>query len=257
MTLKPITVRIPENLNDRLGYAAIDRRTTKQAIIIEALELWFEKKEEEEKVKEDEEMKTLVTAEERARLLSPAPVYRRYPGQWWAQSAYIVIDPERTAGQVYADYSGEIGNAVTARYYHGREAHIELSPAAYGPDILDFIADHAAEIRAVIDDYECEWDGSNRVGRWGETARGLLHRLERAARDEIRVIRVIDDPAELNLEAELTADTNPRELAAEIWAQIPAYPDPDYGWVPTFNLQDLEADIREMVRALKEDEDPA
>lgn len=53
MTLKPITVRIPENLNDRLGYAAIDCRTTKQAIVIEALELWFEKKEEEEKMKED------------------------------------------------------------------------------------------------------------------------------------------------------------------------------------------------------------
>jgi len=51
MTLRPITIRIPEGLNDRLGYAAIDRKTTKQAIVIEALEAWFEKKEGEEKMK--------------------------------------------------------------------------------------------------------------------------------------------------------------------------------------------------------------
>jgi predicted transcriptional regulator len=57
MTLRPITIRIPEDLNNRLGYAAIDRKTTKQAIVIEALEAWFEKK------KEEEKMEKLITAE--------------------------------------------------------------------------------------------------------------------------------------------------------------------------------------------------
>jgi predicted transcriptional regulator len=50
MTLRPITIRIPEDLNNRLGYAAIDRKTTKQAIITEAIQDWFRKQ---AKIKEE------------------------------------------------------------------------------------------------------------------------------------------------------------------------------------------------------------
>lgn len=247
MTLRPITIRIPEKLNDRLGYAAIDRKTTKQAIVIEALEAWFEKKEGEEK------MEKLITAEERTRLQSAAPGFVQYPGQRQPQPAYIVIDPEKEAGQVYATWSAEIGNAVTARYYHNREAHIELPPEAYGPDILAFIENHAAEFLAIIEDYECQWDGSNYHGVWGETARDLLHKLEQEARHEIRTINVVHDLDYLGLE--ITADTNPRELAEEIWDIVPADPSPHVDWYPAFDLDDLIEYIERRVAELKEDED--
>lgn len=47
-----LTARIPKELNDRLGYAAIDHKMTKQQIITEALEAWLDradKKKEEKK----------------------------------------------------------------------------------------------------------------------------------------------------------------------------------------------------------------
>lgn len=199
----------------------------------------------------------LVTAEERARLQSTIlPVYRRYPNQWQPQPAYIVIDPERDGGQVYADYSGDVGGAVTAYYWHRREAHIELPPTAYGPDILEFIDTHEDEFRRIIESYECAWNGSNLVGRWG--AIDLLDRLERAAQEDIRALSVMDDPADLGIDDEITADTDPEELAeeiwAEIWAQIPAVPHSEYDWIPTFSVDDLEDYIAEMVQ-LRRDED--
>jgi hypothetical protein len=193
-------------------------------------------------------VKNLITAEERIRLQSSViPVYRRYPGQWRPQPAYIVIDPER--GQVYADYSGELGNAVTAYYWHRREEHISLQAGAYGPDIVQFIEDHEDEIRRIIESYRCVWDGNNHVGRWGRI--DLLHRLERAAQDEIRVVHVMDHPAELGIDGEITADTDPAELAAEIWVQIPAAPHPDYDWVPAFSCDDLEEYIGRRVAELQ------
>jgi predicted DNA-binding protein len=259
MTMKPITIRIPEDMNDRLGYAAIDRKTTKQAIVIEALEAWFEKKEGEEK------MEKLITAEERTRLQSSViPVYHHYPRQHRPQPAYIVIDPEKDEGQVYADYSGEIGNAVTAYYWHNREHHIPLQAGAYGPDILEFIDSHAAEFLAIIEDYECQWDGSNYHGVWGETAQELLEKLERAAEDEIRIVPVVNDIDDLNLD--IDADTNSQEYAQEVWDNMV---DPYAGessswgesdWYPAFDLDDLVEYIERRVAELKEDEedeDPA
>jgi hypothetical protein len=133
----------------------------------------------------------LVSAEERERLQTELlPVYCHCGGRARPQDAYIVIDPERDEGQVYAEYSHEPGSAVTLRHFYGREAHIKLSPYAYGPDILAFIDSHANELLAIIEDYRCVWDGRDGelVGRWGETACRLLPRLWWAARCNIRVI---------------------------------------------------------------------
>lgn len=41
MKLVPVTYRIPEELNERLAYAAIERKTTRQAIVTEAIERWL------------------------------------------------------------------------------------------------------------------------------------------------------------------------------------------------------------------------
>jgi hypothetical protein len=137
----------------------------------------------------------LVSDEERERLQTELlPVYCHWGGRARPQDAYIVIDPEREEGQVYAEYSHEPGSAVTLRYFYEREAHIKLSPCAYGPDILEFIDTHAAEFRAIIEDYRCTWDNreGELVGRWGETACRLLPRLRWAARCNIRTLQDIE-----------------------------------------------------------------
>lgn len=43
MKLVPVTYRIPEDLNERLAYAAIKRKTTRQAIVTEAIERLLDK----------------------------------------------------------------------------------------------------------------------------------------------------------------------------------------------------------------------
>lgn len=201
----------------------------------------------------------LVSAEERSTLQSNViPVYCHYSGQLNRQPAYIVIAPEKDH-PVYADYSGEIGNAVTAYHWHGRDVHISISPESFGPSILEFIDSHAAEIAAIIADYECDWDGSNHVGRWGEEADQLLDKLQRAADNEIQSINVISDMDDLNLD--IDADTDPQSYAREIWdgaTTIGNYSgSPEfYGdWYPAFDLEDLTEYITKRVSELKEEDE--
>lgn len=49
MKLVPVTYRIPEKLNERLAYAAIERKTTRQAIVTEAIEKWLDELEQNDK----------------------------------------------------------------------------------------------------------------------------------------------------------------------------------------------------------------
>lgn len=196
-------------------------------------------------------MKNLLSAEERTRLLDdPIPVWMHYDRQHKPQPAYIVLDAEREDGQAYADYSAEIGNAVTARYYHNRELHIGIPETSHGPDIVAFIDEHEAELRLLLESYETrEWRG-NIYGEWHKDAEAIVMQLEEAAWDEIHQVPVYDDIGELLAGfPPITADTDPEACAQEIWDTR------DIGeWWPGFNLNELTEHIRIEVAELQEDE---
>jgi hypothetical protein len=195
------------------------------------------------------ESRPLLSAEHRAELLTNrTPVYCHYDGQTNVQPAYIVIDPE-AAYPVYADYSGVIGNAVSAYYYHGREHHIYIPATSLGSSIVDFIDAHADEIRAAIADYETDTDrNGNLVGSWNEHAGEILERLERDALDEISTVSVysLDD-----LGLDIDADTDAEALTAEIWDWVST----DYECAPDFDRDELLEYIEERVAEAQEDDE--
>jgi hypothetical protein len=107
-----------------------------------------------------------------------APLYKMYPQQTRPQPAYIEISED---GDLAANYSGEIGNAVPASVWHQRDLRISIPPGAAREAIQGFVADNVDLFRRVIAGHSVEWDGSNHVGRLTDDARDALETLERKA----------------------------------------------------------------------------
>lgn len=97
----------------------------------------------------------------------PHQLYHRYPGQTNPQGCYIGLDTRD--GSVWADWDGEIGNAVPMSVWHGlvRRWHIPPLLAAEVNRLLDEIK---PLLQRVIDGAEAEWDGNNIVGRYDDDA---------------------------------------------------------------------------------------
>jgi len=108
---------------------------------------------------------------------SEAPVYMQYAGQCQAQDAFIALDAD---GDVYADFSGEIGNAVPASVWNGLDKRISISPFAsgYGLQQLFNDAKFLSAVNRYYDGRTTGWDGNNRTSVLTEDAREALDELE-------------------------------------------------------------------------------
>ena len=118
------------------------------------------------------------------------PVLRQYDGQCQPQPAYIQIDAD---GFVFADYSGEIGNAIPMSVWHNVDRRIGLSPTVSGYALRQYMG--GEEFRALLERYyagaDDEWDGSNRVGKATDDALAALEQIESDCGD-LECVNVFD-----------------------------------------------------------------
>lgn len=110
-----------------------------------------------------------------------APIYSRYRTEVNPQPAYIEIDMEKET--VEADYSGEIGNAVPAKVWHGLVRRIPVTPYAKGSVLAAFL--ESDELRTLVErmiaGFESVWNGNNYVSKMTPDASAAEEELERAA----------------------------------------------------------------------------
>lgn len=90
-----------------------------------------------------------------------------YGGQSRPQDCYVALDTRD--GQFFADYNGEVGNAVPADVWHGIVRRWAIPPlSAAGANAL--LADLAPAAERVLAGAEVRWNGSNHVGVLDEDA---------------------------------------------------------------------------------------
>ena len=92
----------------------------------------------------------------------PTDLYCQYSGQYQRQAAFVALSLE--TGSLWADYDGEIGNAVPFDVWHRRVLrwYIPALRAEAANALLDEIAPLA---QRVLDGASIEWNGHNMVGR--------------------------------------------------------------------------------------------
>lgn len=104
------------------------------------------------------------------------PVYSHYAGQILPQPAFISLDCR--TGEVSADYSGEIGNAVPSTVWHGLELRFTINSMATADDITTMIEDNMSRFQAIVDGFEDVWNGNNWVGRFTDEAQRHIDELQ-------------------------------------------------------------------------------
>lgn len=106
-----------------------------------------------------------------------APLYSRYQGQINAQPAYVELDED---GNVSADYSGEIGNAVPMTVWHRRTLRWSVSNQVRGDELADLL--ESDEVVALLErvylGHTVEWDGNNHTGSLDDDARAASDELD-------------------------------------------------------------------------------
>jgi len=103
------------------------------------------------------------------------PVYCKYPQQYNAQPAFITLDLED--GDIDADYTSEIGNAIPGRVWHGIVLRFGISPESTADQIEKIINDNAEAFQQILDGADVVWDGNNNVGKLNEEAQAVYDRL--------------------------------------------------------------------------------
>jgi len=107
----------------------------------------------------------------------PAPLYCKYEMQYQAQPAYVQID---SSGNVTADYSGEISNAVPESVYHDRTLRFRVSPEVSGTSLFDYLLQFGRPLLARIHaGHEVDWNGSNQVGSLTDDAKEAVVEFQR------------------------------------------------------------------------------
>lgn len=120
--------------------------------------------------------------------------YYQYPAQSRPQPAYLLLDLED--GELTADYSGDIGNGVSMRVWHGVDVQVDFDPRLTADAINRLMDQVADDLQTVLDGASVEWDGNNWVGILTDDAREALESARQTAErfddfDEMLVI--IDD----------------------------------------------------------------
>ena len=102
------------------------------------------------------------------------PLHHQYPGQCQPQPAYIELDD----GELTADWSGEIGNAVPAAVWHDRCLRWRVPPETSKKALLAFIRGNIELFERVAAGHSVEGDGSNHVGQLTEDAVAAQREIE-------------------------------------------------------------------------------
>jgi hypothetical protein len=99
-----------------------------------------------------------------------APLYHKYPRQFYPQGAYIEIDCKNDS--VTADYNGEIGNAIPFSVYHGHDRRYGISPSISGNALAELMNSEEFKnlCQRIVDGYSSEWNGNNHVAVLDEDA---------------------------------------------------------------------------------------
>jgi len=102
-------------------------------------------------------------------------LYLKYAGQHQEQSAYLALDIED--GTLFAGVSAEIGGAVPARVWHGRELQFAI-PGTLKPEAVNcLMRELADDMQAILDGAEVVWNGNNYVGKFTDDAQDIIARL--------------------------------------------------------------------------------
>lgn len=86
------------------------------------------------------------------------PLWNRYPGQCQAQPAYLQISE---SGDIYCDWSGELGNAIPFRVYNNIDIRFRISNRLDQYQIDDLIAQVTPLAKKLLENTSIEWDGNN------------------------------------------------------------------------------------------------
>lgn len=107
-----------------------------------------------------------------------APLYSKYPREFKPQPAYIEMTED---GDVSADYSGEIGDAIPMYVWNKRTLRWNILPSANGDSLADWL--ESAEISALLerihDGHTVDWNGSNYTGHLDDDAQAASDELDR------------------------------------------------------------------------------
>lgn len=196
----------------------------------------------------NEKRELLSLAERKELATNPVPAFMHYQGQVAPQRAFILISPE-------ADYPISIGyntdpsnSTVSFSTWAGREYELVIEPATTGKSLLNFIDQHADKFWQVVEGYYTESDGERLRGKYSNSASDIIQQLEHLTLDELEVAQVWHDINSLDLESDITAETDAATLAQETLEWIEGE-----GQVAVFDKEDLIEYIRERQRELAED----
>jgi len=105
------------------------------------------------------------------------PVYAKYVGQHQPQPAYIELNTR--TGELAADYSREIGNAVPMTVYHNIDLRWNI-PATAKAYTIDNAIDCLIDLfQIVLDGHSEYWDGNNYVGQLTDDASAASEKIQR------------------------------------------------------------------------------
>lgn len=109
-----------------------------------------------------------------------APLYCVYDGQVNPQGAYIELDCR--TGDLRADYSGEIGNAVPADVFHDLVIRWSIPAESLGGSIIALFEDETflGNMQKVLNGFEERWNGNNYVGHFTDEAQEIIDDYHRA-----------------------------------------------------------------------------
>lgn len=83
----------------------------------------------------------------------------KYPTQAEHQGAFFALDEE--SSEVYADWNGEIGNAIPFSVYHGRDRRYHFSPRLKISEVNKLGRAILPLLERVRAGMSVEWDGNN------------------------------------------------------------------------------------------------
>lgn len=143
-----------------------------------------------------------------------APLYDRYRGQSEPQPAHLEINTE--TGVAVFETSGEIGNGVPMRVWHGIDRRVSCSCYLTGAQLVAASAYLLPLVQTVYDETDTDWDGSNMVGTITDAGQEALDEIEQYL-DGIDGEVQVRDAGEWHADAareHLTAAATDAEIAA-------------------------------------------
>nr|WP_294560132.1 hypothetical protein [uncultured Rhodopila sp.] len=138
----------------------------------------------------------------------------QYSGQSGPQDCYLYLDCDKA--ELSCGYNAEIGNGISFDVYHGRTLRWKI-PCLTADSANALMQEVSDEAQAIVDGYECVWDGHNHVGKLTDDAVEAREAIGRAIDrpwSEYDTVEVWDaaDWFQVNIDG-LTADTTDEELA--------------------------------------------